>query len=178
MGFPGGSGVKNPPDNARDAGLIPGLGTSLEGEMATTPVFLPPMDGGAYSPWGRRARRDRAHVHLFAAESQHLLFSACLKNLRIAQGRGQLRERGRVRQLAHGHSAGRGVPGWQQPSPSPTQRPPPGSLPPVPFRSPGLRISKQLENTTSIPLSRVCSSSVLRSPPSPNAKDSGAPGFS
>ena len=33
MGFPGGSVVKNPPANAgdtRDAGLVPGLGRSLE----------------------------------------------------------------------------------------------------------------------------------------------------
>ena len=28
LGFPGGSVVKNPPANARDAGLIPGLGRS------------------------------------------------------------------------------------------------------------------------------------------------------
>ena len=28
MGFPGGSGVKNPPANAEDVGLIPGLGRS------------------------------------------------------------------------------------------------------------------------------------------------------
>ena len=27
-GFPGGSEVKNPPDNAGDTGLIPGLGRS------------------------------------------------------------------------------------------------------------------------------------------------------
>ena len=29
MGFPGGSVVKNPPADARDTGLIPGLGRSL-----------------------------------------------------------------------------------------------------------------------------------------------------
>ena len=29
MGFPGGSRVKNPPANAGDMGLIPGLGRSL-----------------------------------------------------------------------------------------------------------------------------------------------------
>ena len=33
--------VKNPPDDARDAGLIPGLGRSLEEEVATAPVFVP-----------------------------------------------------------------------------------------------------------------------------------------
>ena len=27
-GFPGGSAIKNPPANARDVGLIPGLGRS------------------------------------------------------------------------------------------------------------------------------------------------------
>ena len=31
MGFPGGSVVKNPPANAGDVGLIPGLGRSLGG---------------------------------------------------------------------------------------------------------------------------------------------------
>ena len=37
MGFPGGSLVRNPPANAGDSemGSIPGLGRSLEGEMAT-----------------------------------------------------------------------------------------------------------------------------------------------
>ena len=36
--------IKNPPSSAGDignAGLTLGLGTSLEKEMATTPVFLP-----------------------------------------------------------------------------------------------------------------------------------------
>ena len=31
MGFPGGTGVKNLPDNAGDAGSIPGSGRSLGG---------------------------------------------------------------------------------------------------------------------------------------------------
>ena len=35
QGLPGGSVVKNPPANARDIGLIPGSGRSLEKEMAT-----------------------------------------------------------------------------------------------------------------------------------------------
>ena len=35
LGFPGGSAVKNPPANAGDVGLIPGLGKPLEKEMAT-----------------------------------------------------------------------------------------------------------------------------------------------
>ena len=33
-GFPGGTVVKNPPANAGDVGLTPGLGRSLEKEMA------------------------------------------------------------------------------------------------------------------------------------------------
>ena len=40
MGFPGGSAVKNPPDDAGDAGLIPGSGRSLEEEMATQSSIL------------------------------------------------------------------------------------------------------------------------------------------
>ena len=35
LGFPGGSAVKNLPANAGVTGLIPGLGRSLENEMAT-----------------------------------------------------------------------------------------------------------------------------------------------
>ena len=35
QGFPGGSVVKNLPANARDLGLIPGSGRSLEKAMAT-----------------------------------------------------------------------------------------------------------------------------------------------
>ena len=35
MGFPGGSVVKSPPANARDANSIPGSGRSLEKEIAT-----------------------------------------------------------------------------------------------------------------------------------------------
>ena len=34
-GFPGGSGIKNPPANAGDTGSVPGLGRSLEEETAT-----------------------------------------------------------------------------------------------------------------------------------------------
>ena len=33
--FPGGSVIKNPPANAGDTGLVPGLGRSLEEGMAT-----------------------------------------------------------------------------------------------------------------------------------------------
>ena len=40
MGFPVGSVVKNLPAKAGDAGLIPGLGRSLEKEMATHSSIL------------------------------------------------------------------------------------------------------------------------------------------
>ena len=40
LDFPSGSVLKNPPANAGDAGLIPGLGRSLEEEMATYPSIL------------------------------------------------------------------------------------------------------------------------------------------
>ena len=39
-GFPGGSAVKNPPTNAGDTSLIPGLGRLLEKEMATHSSIL------------------------------------------------------------------------------------------------------------------------------------------
>ena len=60
-GFPGGSGVKNPPANAGDAGdtgSIPGLGRSPGGgRWQPTPVFLLGESHGqrilaGYSPWG------------------------------------------------------------------------------------------------------------------------------
>ena len=41
MGFPGDSVVKSLPASAGDIGSIPGLGRSLEKEMATHSVFLP-----------------------------------------------------------------------------------------------------------------------------------------
>ena len=50
--------VENLPVSAGDVGLIPGLGTSLEEEMATHSRILawriPWMEeSGRYSPWGR-----------------------------------------------------------------------------------------------------------------------------
>ena len=51
MVFPGGSVVKKPPDNAGNAGLIPGSGRSLEEEMATYSSILAwgnPMDRRAW----------------------------------------------------------------------------------------------------------------------------------
>ena len=57
MGFPGGSVVKNLPAKAGDAGSIPGLGRSLEKEMAThSSIFAWKIHGQrslmGYSPWG------------------------------------------------------------------------------------------------------------------------------
>ena len=40
LGFPGGSVIKNPPANAGGLGLTPGLGRSLETEMATHSSIL------------------------------------------------------------------------------------------------------------------------------------------
>ena len=55
-GFPDGSVVQNPPDNAEDEGLIPGLGRS-PGEGNGDPLQYSclgnPADRGmGYSPWG------------------------------------------------------------------------------------------------------------------------------
>ena len=50
-GFPGGTVVKNPPANARDVGLIPGLGRSLgegNGKLLQYSCLENPMDRGAW----------------------------------------------------------------------------------------------------------------------------------
>ena len=51
MGFPGGSVIKNPPANAGNTGLIPGLGRS-PGEVNDNPLQYSclgnPMDRGAW----------------------------------------------------------------------------------------------------------------------------------
>ena len=51
LGFPGGSGVNNPPAHVRDVGLMPGLGRSL-GEGNGNPLQYSclgnPMDRGAW----------------------------------------------------------------------------------------------------------------------------------
>ena len=60
MGFPGGSGVRNPPASAGDVGLIPDSGRSPGEENGKpTPVFLPGKSHGqrslvGYSPWGHK----------------------------------------------------------------------------------------------------------------------------
>ena len=56
-GFPGSSVVKNPPADAGDTGLIPGLGRSPgEGNGNPLPIFLSVKSHGqrslaSYSPW-------------------------------------------------------------------------------------------------------------------------------
>ena len=60
MGFPGSSAVMNPPANAGEAGLIPGLGSSpREGNGNPLQYSCPgnPMDQRSlvgYSPWGHK----------------------------------------------------------------------------------------------------------------------------
>ena len=62
-GFPGGSGVKNPPANAGDvkAGSVPGSGRS-PGEGNGTPLqyscWEKPMDGGAWWATGHGVRNN------------------------------------------------------------------------------------------------------------------------
>ena len=59
-GFPGGSVVKNPPANAGDASLIPGLGRSSgRGHGNPLLIFLPRESHeqrslASYSPWGHK----------------------------------------------------------------------------------------------------------------------------
>ena len=59
VNFPGGSAVKKPTASAGDVGLIPGLGTSLEEEIATHSRILawriPWTEGlGGCSLWGHK----------------------------------------------------------------------------------------------------------------------------
>ena len=54
MGYPGGSRVKNPPANAGDMGLIPGLGRS-PGEEYGNPLQYSCMGNPIYNPGGRQA---------------------------------------------------------------------------------------------------------------------------
>ena len=65
-GFPGGSEVKNLPANAGDAGSIPGVGRSLEKEMATHSSILAwriPWTRGQWATvhgGGKESRQDLA----------------------------------------------------------------------------------------------------------------------
>ena len=71
VGFPGGSVVKNVPDNAGDIDSIPGLGKiPWRRKWQPTPVFLPgkchkqrSLEG--YSPWSHRVRHDLATEHKY-----------------------------------------------------------------------------------------------------------------
>ena len=60
MGFPGGSAIKNPPANAGDSGLIPGMGRS-PGEGNGKPLQYPclpnPVDRGTWKASVNRAQR-------------------------------------------------------------------------------------------------------------------------
>ena len=69
MGFPGDSVVKSLPASEGDIGSIPGLGRSLEKEMATHSVFLPGGFYGqrslvGYSPRGRKESDTTEHRKL------------------------------------------------------------------------------------------------------------------
>ena len=62
-GFPAGSVVKNPPTNAGDMGLIPGLEDPWRRKWQLTPVFSPGKLHGqrslvGYNPWGRKRESD------------------------------------------------------------------------------------------------------------------------
>ena len=87
-GFPGGAMVENPPahtGDARDVGLIPGLGRSPEvGNGKPTPVFLPGKFHGqrslvGSSPWGSKEwdvikwLSTRTYTHA-AKEKSQILF--------------------------------------------------------------------------------------------------------
>ena len=66
-GFSGGSVVNNPPVNAGDTSLIPGLEDPLEKVMAT-PVFLPGESHGrrslvGYSPHDRKESDTTERLH-------------------------------------------------------------------------------------------------------------------
>ena len=60
LGFPGGSAVKNPPADAGDVGLIPGLGRSPRGGNGNPLQYSCqgiPMDRGTWQardPWGHK----------------------------------------------------------------------------------------------------------------------------
>ena len=76
MGFPGGSVVKNPPANARDADSIPGSGSS-PGEGNSNPLEYSylgnPMDRGTWwatPTWGHKRVR-----HNLATKQQHSLYT-------------------------------------------------------------------------------------------------------
>ena len=64
-GFPGGSAIKNPPANARDVGLIPGLGRS-SGVGNSNPLqcfcLENPMDRGVWWAVVHRVEKSRTQL--------------------------------------------------------------------------------------------------------------------
>ena len=69
LGFPSGAVIENPPANAGDMDLIPGLGRFHGEGNGNTPVFLLGKFHGqrslvGYSPWVcKRVRRDSTDTH-------------------------------------------------------------------------------------------------------------------
>ena len=85
--FPGGSVVKNPPDNAGDVGLIPGLERS-PGEGNGNPLQYSclgnPMDRGAWRATvhgAARVRHDLATKQQYSIECLHCCQTALLVTL-------------------------------------------------------------------------------------------------
>ena len=73
VGFPAGSGVKNPRVNAGAAGSIPGSGRSPRRKWKPTPVFLPGKSHGqrslvGYIPWDHKS----VGHNLGTKQQQHL----------------------------------------------------------------------------------------------------------
>ena len=72
MGFPGGSVVKNPPANAGDTGLIPGLGRS-EKEVATHSSVLAWRIPWTEEPFGLQSMGRKRLGHDLVTKQQALL---------------------------------------------------------------------------------------------------------
>ena len=70
MDFPGGSGVKNPPANAGDAGWMPGWGRSSGKKWQPTSVFLPGKSRGQRSLEGYSHEVTRRVGHDLATKQQ------------------------------------------------------------------------------------------------------------
>ena len=70
IGFPGSSVIKNLPANPGDGSSIPGLGRSLEKEMATTPIFLP---GKSHRLRWNESKGSQSIRHGLANEQQQYL---------------------------------------------------------------------------------------------------------
>ena len=62
LGFPSASGVKNPPANAGDAGLIPASGRSV-GEGNLSPVQKNPMDRGTWQATDHEVPMSRTRLN-------------------------------------------------------------------------------------------------------------------